>query len=485
MFDEIAAGGMAAVHLGRLLAEAGFSRTVAIKRLHPQLARDPDFVTMFLDEARLASRIRHPNVVQTLDIVTENDEVLLVMEYVAGESLSRLVRAARPSTMPLRIAVAVMTAVLHGLHAAHEAKTEQGAPLELVHRDVSPQNILVGTDGIARVLDFGVAKASQRAQTTKEGQIKGKLSYMAPEVLRRDQFDRRTDIYAAAVVLWEAITGQRLFEAETEARVVMKVLDAEVRPPSAVNPDVPSSLDEVVMRGLAREPDDRWATAREMAIALERCGVAAAASSEISEWVEGIAAESLGAKAARVAEIERSSDQGIPASPSSSRLLGSRSGPFSIVDPSLPPGDSSLHTQVATSATLTGREGAGGRITAVLATLAVVGLGLGGYALFVRQAQHATASGAPPQAVTTPVVVPAESPPLEPSKVPAPPQTATADVSAAPPPTEAKKPSAHAAGRAKPAAALPVPKPAAKPDACKVPYTIDSSGIRHLKPECL
>src|SRR5688572_18113877 len=183
MFDEIAAGGMATVHLGRLLGSAGFARTVAIKRLHPALAKDEDFVTMLLDEARLASRIRHPHVVPTLDVIAENDEVLLVMEYVQGESLSRLMRAVRPAPVPLPIAIAVGIQMLHGLHAAHEAKTEQGQNLHLVHRDVSPQNVLVGIDGIARVLDFGVAKAAHRAQTTREGQIKGKLSYMAPEQL--------------------------------------------------------------------------------------------------------------------------------------------------------------------------------------------------------------------------------------------------------------------------------------------------------------
>src|SRR5262245_51026591 len=164
LHGELASGGMATVHLGRLLGPVGFSRTVAIKRLHAQYAQDPEFVSMFLDEARLAARIRHPNVVPTLDVVATSGELFLVMEYVPGESLSRLARAARDrmERMPPRIVSAIMSGVLHGLHAAHEAKSERGEPLGIVHRDVSPQNVLVGTDGVARVLDFGVAKAAGR-----------------------------------------------------------------------------------------------------------------------------------------------------------------------------------------------------------------------------------------------------------------------------------------------------------------------------------
>jgi len=185
LFHELAAGGMATVHVGRLLGAAGFSRVVAIKRLHRHFASDPEFVSMFVDEARLAARIRHPNVVPTLDVVRTEDELFLVMEYVSGEALSRLLRATREKGVPVtpRIAVTIGAGLLHGLHAAHTAKGERGEPLEIVHRDVSPQNVIVGTDGIARVLDFGVAKARVRLQTTREGQVKGKLAYMAPEQL--------------------------------------------------------------------------------------------------------------------------------------------------------------------------------------------------------------------------------------------------------------------------------------------------------------
>ena len=185
IYDAIASGGMATVHLGRLIGTAGFLRTVAIKRLHSQFAHDADFTAMFLDEARLASRIQHPNVVSTLDVVMNDNELLLVMEYVRGESLSRLIRRARDRGVPLppRVVVAIMSGALHGLHAAHEAVDEKGALLGLVHRDMSPQNVLVGTDGVARVLDFGVAKAAGRVHTTRDGDIKGKVLYMPPEQL--------------------------------------------------------------------------------------------------------------------------------------------------------------------------------------------------------------------------------------------------------------------------------------------------------------
>ncbi|HSQ67748.1 MAG TPA: serine/threonine-protein kinase, partial [Polyangiaceae bacterium] len=210
--DAIASGGMATVHLGRLLGPVGFSRTVAIKRLHPHFARDPEFVAMFLDEARLAARIRHPNVVSTLDVVVLQGELFVVMDYVHGEALSKLIRA--NGAVPPPIAASIIAGVLYGLHAAHEAKTDDGAPLHIVHRDISPQNVLVGVDGSARVVDFGVAKAVGRLQTTREGALKGKIAYMSPEQISTDSVDRRTDIYAASVVLWEMLTGKRLYQAD-------------------------------------------------------------------------------------------------------------------------------------------------------------------------------------------------------------------------------------------------------------------------------
>ncbi len=310
LYGEIAAGGMATVHFGRLLGPVGFSRTVAIKRLHPQFAKDPEFVSMFLDEARLAARIRHPNVVPTLDVVATQGELFLVMDYVQGESLSRLIRAMRNqnTVIPPRLVSAIMCGALHGLHAAHEAKNERGEPLRIVHRDISPQNILVGVDGVARVLDFGVAKASGRMQTTREGQLKGKLSYMAPEQIG-GTVSRQTDVYAAAIVLWEALTGQRLISGDNEGQVLAKVLSGNFAPPSQYAA-LPPGLDQIVLRGLAREPVDRWATARDLAVALERC-VGVASPTEVGEWVEAVAHITLSQRAEKIAEIESSSTSNV------------------------------------------------------------------------------------------------------------------------------------------------------------------------------
>ena len=223
LYGEIASGGMATVHFGRMAGAVGFSRPVAVKRLHPQFAKDPAARAMFVDEARLVSRIRHVNVVPTLDVVATDGQLYLVMEYVQGESLARLMRAAweRYDQVPVPIALAILSHVLHGLHAAHEATSESGEPLEVVHRDVSPQNILVGTDGIARVLDFGIARAAQRIESTEESVLKGKIAYMAPEQFGDGEVTRRADLYSAGVVLWEMLAGQRLFDKSDEARIQM------------------------------------------------------------------------------------------------------------------------------------------------------------------------------------------------------------------------------------------------------------------------
>jgi serine/threonine protein kinase len=295
LYGEIASGGMASVHIGRLVGPVGFLRTVAIKRLHPQYAKDPSFVDMFLDEARLAARIRHPNVVSTLEIVSMEDELFLVMDYVHGESLGRLVRAAADAGTRLspRVVSSILVGALLGLHAAHEATNELGQALSIVHRDVSPQNILVGIDGVARVADFGVAKAASRVHTTRGGDVKGKISYMAPEQLLQEEIDRRTDLYGASIVLWEALVGRRMFPLGDIGSAVARLLrNVEPEPPSRHAPDIPPALDALVLKGLSRRREDRFATAREMAQALELAEPPAGAL-EVGGWVEAWAREGL------------------------------------------------------------------------------------------------------------------------------------------------------------------------------------------------
>ncbi|WP_438010414.1 protein kinase [Sorangium sp. So ce321] len=303
LFDELARGGMASVHLGRLLGAGGFTRTVAIKRLHPHLARDPEFVAMLLDEARLAGRIRHPNVVAMLDVVATERELFLVMEYVHGETLVRLQKVSAAGRIAPPLCAAILVNALAGLHAAHEVRGDRGEPLGLVHRDVTPHNLMVRSDGTALVVDFGVAKAAGRFHTTEEGKIKGKLPYMAPEQLRGGEVSRRTDIYAAGAVLWEALVGRRLFDGTSEAEVLEQLLFTTVEPPGRYVAGVPAALDDVAMRALERDPRRRFATAAEMARAIE-AAVTPALTSQVSAWLNGLVGEALARQEEQLAQLE-------------------------------------------------------------------------------------------------------------------------------------------------------------------------------------
>jgi serine/threonine protein kinase len=441
LYDAIASGGMASVHFGRLTGAAGFARTVAIKRMHPQHAQDPDFVAMFVDEARLAARIRHPNVIPTLDVVAEGGEILLVMEYVDGESLSRMLRAKAGGALrpfPPRIACAILGGVMGGLHAAHEAKDEQGAPLNLIHRDVSPQNILVGVDGVARIFDFGIAKAATRLQQTRDGKVKGKLGYMAPEQLRGRAVTRTADIYSASVVLWETLTGRRLFHGESEGEVVEHVLLGAAQPPSRYAPGLPVALDDLVLRGLASDPAARFATAAQMGASLEQAS-AWATPSEIGAWLRERAGTEIAERERRVAEIESSSSMA------------------AVVTPALPePPTEATHVEGDGASASRGRAHTRRRLGIALATLAAGVIALVAWQRSTRAAPAATPPVSTPTAVvdrTADPTPPAPQPP--PSAVPA-------------APAAAPKPSRPLARRG-----------------CNPPYTRDSAGHVHFKVECL
>ncbi|MFO0619200.1 MAG: protein kinase [Polyangiaceae bacterium] len=312
LWDEFASGGMASIHFGRLHGASGFSKVVAIKRLHPQFARDPDFVAMFVEEARVAGRVQHPNVVGVRDVVREGEELFLVMDYVHAEPLSALLResVARGQKVPPAVAAGVLAQALRGLHAAHEATSDRGEPLGIVHRDVSPQNILVGDDGVARVADFGVAKALGRALQTAEGSFKGKVAYFAPEQLK-NEVDRRTDVFAAGIVLWEALLGARLFAADTHWAIVEHVLRTPIARPDATDPDIPPALSDLVMQSLERDPERRFPTARAMATAIEKAGLAAP-NTVIAEWVVGLRGEVLDARLARRGVVEAAVASPVP-----------------------------------------------------------------------------------------------------------------------------------------------------------------------------
>jgi len=272
LLGEIASGGMATVYLARLTGMGGFQRFVAMKRLHPHLASEREFVEMFLDEARIAARIHHPNVVPILEVGASQVGYYLVMEYIEGDTLARLLAraASTGNKVPVSIALRIAIDMLSGLHAAHELRDDQNQPVNLVHRDVSPQNVLVGQDGIARITDFGVARAASRLNATRAGQLKGKIAYMAPEqAAGAEQLDRRADVFSAGVVIWESLAQKRLFKAENEAATLSRVIAEPVPLLSQVVPQVSSEVSAVVMRALDRDPDKRFPTCAAFADALE------------------------------------------------------------------------------------------------------------------------------------------------------------------------------------------------------------------------
>jgi serine/threonine protein kinase len=311
ILGSIAKGGMATVYLGRVTGSAGFSRLVAIKRLHPELAAEKEFVGMLVDEARVASQIRHTNVVDTLDLVVTDGAFSLVLEYVEGDSLSRLLKRARDieEPVPRRIALAIMYGVLRGLEAAHEARSEDGQPLGIVHRDVSPQNVLLGVDGIPRVIDFGVAKAIGRFDSTRPGEVRGKFSYMAPEQMQARPVTRQVDVYAAGVVLWELLAGRKLFDAEDSRVICAAVLRGDIKPPSSENGEVMPELDAMVLRATARELGDRYLTARELLEDLAK--LERASDDEVGAWVRRLCAKRL-AERQRLVQNAASPSDGRP-----------------------------------------------------------------------------------------------------------------------------------------------------------------------------
>ena len=272
LVGEIASGGMATVYLARLTGVGGFQRFVAMKRLHPHLASEKEFVEMFLDEARIAARIHHPNVVPILEVGASQAGYFLVMEYIEGDTLARLLAraATRGKRLPVGIALRIALDTLAGLHAAHELRDDAGEPVQLVHRDVSPQNVLVGVDGIARITDFGVARAASRLTATRVGQLKGKIAYMAPEqAAGEESLDRRADVFAAGIVVWEELAAKRLFKAENEAATLSRVMTEPVPPLTSIVPELSPALSAVVSRALERAPDARYSTCAQFADALE------------------------------------------------------------------------------------------------------------------------------------------------------------------------------------------------------------------------
>ncbi|MBV8762974.1 MAG: serine/threonine protein kinase [Deltaproteobacteria bacterium] len=315
---QIARGGMATIHIARLMGDEGFSRIVAAKRLHPEFAEDPEFVEMFLDEARIASRVNHRNVVPVLDVVKAADEVVLVQEYIHGVPLHWLLRTAHEaaSHVPLNVAVSIGCQVLSGLQAAHETCDELGHPLHIVHRDVSPQNVMVATDGTARLLDFGVAKATMAAHITRAGTFKGKLAYSAPEHVRGNAV-QQSDVYSLSVVLWELIVGHRLHgSGQAEAELITEIMTGRL---PTITQALASeremmggyrwnqllALEPIIQKGLAVRVEDRWKSAAEMEEALAEA-LPPASAQDVGAWLRALGKDFLEGRDKMIAAEEAS-----------------------------------------------------------------------------------------------------------------------------------------------------------------------------------
>ena len=312
----IAKGGMATVYLARAEGHGGFDRYVALKLTLPHLRRDPEFSAHLLDEAKLVAHIRHTNVVPVLDVAEDKLGVFLVMDYVAGETLGGLIKAAalQGTPLPFGVSLRILVDALEGLHAAHEHCDEDGYPLHLVHRDFSPQNILVGTDGVGRLTDFGIAKAASRASSTAAGLIKGKMSYVSPEQARGLPLDRRCDLWAAGVIAWEIICRRKLNTPNDQSSLISTVKRA---PPliRTVAPDAPEAIEAVIGGVLRLDRDERPATAqllaRDLAAAARASGMLAE-THEVAEHVKRLAGPVLAERKARLSAARHKRAGSIP-----------------------------------------------------------------------------------------------------------------------------------------------------------------------------
>jgi eukaryotic-like serine/threonine-protein kinase len=270
LHKKLATGGMAEVWLARQTGIEGFEKFLVLKRILPHLAEDPEFVQMFLNEAKIAARFNHPNIAQIFDLGETNGTYFIAMELVRGEDLGRVMRKAWASGdwVKVPLAMRIVAGACEGLHYAHTKADESGRPLKVVHRDISPQNILISFDGAVKLVDFGIAKAADQASMTKSGAIKGKFSYMSPEQAAGKPLDHRSDVFSIGLVLYELLTGHRPLKRDNELATLQAALECQIELPSRVA-DVAAEVDPLVMKALAKSPDDRYPDARAFQVALE------------------------------------------------------------------------------------------------------------------------------------------------------------------------------------------------------------------------
>jgi serine/threonine-protein kinase len=453
LYGPIARGGMATIHVARLVGADGFSRIVAAKRLHPQFAEDPEFVAMLRDEAHIASKVHHPNVVSVLDVVLSGDEAILVQEYVPGVPLHRLFRAAceQKAPIPTGVVSSLLAGVLAGLHAAHVTTDEQGKPLGIVHRDVSPQNVVVTADGVPRLLDFGIAKASLCVGVTRAGIRKGKVAYMAPEQIQVGQVSPASDVYACGVLLWEMLTLRRLHHRRSDREIVTAVLGGPAPTITEALESERSSLpfgrwgelvrvEPVVTRALATRAEDRFASAAEMLDALVRA-CPPETPMAVAAWVQDHGGEYLERQAQVLAYNEESWRSASVVAAAMASATGPESGVTRVRGSRVGPTDGSVPAPLAT------------RLRWPLPWLiAVASLLLSALLVGTLLGWHASAPPVPAKMTGEPAVAAATS--IAPSR-------STAAAMAAPAPAANTTATANATATAPPAATAPASAPTA------------------------
>lgn len=484
VFEEFASGGMATVHLARVDTESG-PRIVAVKRLLPHLRQEDDFANQLLDEARLAACVHHENVVDALDVLRTSDELLLVMEYVAGPSLTELLRACRSrpddttSALPATAAVSIAVSVLRGLHAAHTATSPDGRPLMLVHRDVSPQNVLLSLEGIAKIADFGIAKAVGRLRSTRDGALKGKIAYMSPEQVASEPLDARSDVYSVAVVLWEMLAGRPMFDAENDLDLFGRVMSGGAPDIATVVPSVPAAVSVAMRRALSRDPRRRQPSAAAFADALE--AAVPVSPSAVAELIASVSLPRLAERARFVASIERGDDDRAPAETAADKAE---------------PAVLAHHARASDELAPEGRAGARfayGPALALGAALVVLVLYLAWGAARSTDADRdlandpARASAVGP---TSAAILPGPSTVVPPeTAVPSTGSAEAADYSEETPPPAAASPTSTSTARRAPPRGPKSPASSATTRLpsranCDPPHWIDGDGVRHFKKEC-
>ncbi|HZI14944.1 MAG TPA: protein kinase, partial [Myxococcus sp.] len=346
LLKKLATGGMAEVWLARQMGIEGFQKNLVVKRILPHLAEDREFVEMFRNEALIAARFNHPNIAQVYEFGEANGTYYIAMEFIHGEDLGRVMRKAASAGQWIArpLAIRIVAAACEGLHYAHTRSDDAGRPLRVVHRDISPQNILISFDGSVKLVDFGIAKAADQASLTKSGAIKGKFAYMAPEQASGKPLDARADIFAIGLVLYELLTGVRPLKRDSELATLQAAMECAIAAPSQVA-DVPEEMDPVVMRAVAKNADDRYRDARQFQVSLEEILVGqrwVAGSVQISELMETLFADRLSAEKAEGQVLpvgEDSAPSGTPQPPPPPR--NSKASPAADMSWEAPPGEAS------------------------------------------------------------------------------------------------------------------------------------------------